>query len=155
MGTSFLHANQINPWNNFSTLAQPSLSKVSWKFSEVCKSLKVINGASASWMLNHMQFASSVPGRFGFYAMFWGYFDLIKVPFKVMPCLWPSGSWQIRSRSFKWGTIHWFWSRGCKNIRRQSWRSKKILDLLGSRLRFSLDYIVNRCSPSDPGSIPG
>ena len=30
------------------------------------------------------------------------------------------------SRSFKWGTKHWFWSRGCKDIRGQSWRSKKI-----------------------------
>ena len=37
----------------------------------------------------------------------------------------------------------------------QSWRSKKILGLLGSRLRFSRVYIVNRCSSSDPGSIPG
>ena len=33
---------------------------------------------------------------------------------------------QIRSRSFIWGTKHWFWSRGCKDIRGQSWRSKKI-----------------------------
>ena len=32
----------------------------------------------------------------------------------------------MRSRSFKWGTKHWFWSRGCKDIRGQSWRSKKI-----------------------------
>ena len=37
----------------------------------------------------------------------------------------------------------------------QSWRSKKILDLLGSRLRFSRVCIVNRCSSSDPGSNPG
>ena len=33
---------------------------------------------------------------------------------------------QIWSRSFIWGTKHWFWSRGCKDIRGQSWRSKKI-----------------------------
>ena len=35
-------------------------------------------------------------------------------------------SQQIGYRSFKWGTKHWFWSRGCKDIRGQSWRSKKI-----------------------------
>ena len=32
----------------------------------------------------------------------------------------------IWNRSFKWGTKNWFWSRGCKDIRGQSWRSKNI-----------------------------
>ena len=32
----------------------------------------------------------------------------------------------IWGRSLKWGTKHWFWSRGCKDIRGQSWRLKKI-----------------------------
>ena len=41
-----------------------------------------------------------------------------------------------------------------KVIGHQSWQSKNILDLLGSRLRFSRVYLVNCCSPSDPGSIP-
>ena len=46
-------------------------------------------------------------------------------------------------------------SNGFKVMDRRSWQSKKILDLLGSRLRFSRVYIVNCCSPSDPGSNPG
>ena len=32
---------------------------------------------------------------------------------------------------------------------------KKVLDLLGSRLLRLRLYIVNRCSPDGPGSIPG
>ena len=43
-------------------------------------------------------------------------------------------------------------SNGSKVMGCQSWLSKKFLDRLGSRLRFSL---VNRCSPSGPGSNPG
>ena len=38
---------------------------------------------------------------------------------------------------------------------RQSWQSKRTLDLLGPRLRFSWFYVVNGCSPVDPGSNPG
>ena len=44
---------------------------------------------------------------------------------------------------------------GFKVTSRQSWRSYKNSDLLGSRLRFSQSYIVNRCSSGGPGSIPG
>ena len=44
------------------------------------------------------------------------------IALKVMPRLWASGSKQIWIRSFKWGTKHYFWSRGYKNIRGQSWR---------------------------------
>ena len=33
---------------------------------------------------------------------------------------------QIWNRSFKWDTKHWFWSRGCKDTRGQSWSSEKI-----------------------------
>ena len=33
---------------------------------------------------------------------------------------------QIWNRSFKWGTKHWFWSRGCKDTRGQRWSSEKI-----------------------------
>ena len=45
---------------------------------------------------------------------------------KLVQKPWALSSKQIRSRSFKWGTKHWFWSRGCKDIRGQSWRTKKI-----------------------------
>ena len=39
---------------------------------------------------------------------------------------WTLISKQIWSRSFKWGTKHWFGLRGCKDIRGQSWRLKEI-----------------------------
>ena len=39
---------------------------------------------------------------------------------------WALGSKQTWSRSFKWGTKLWFWSRGCKNTRGQSWSLEKI-----------------------------
>ena len=45
---------------------------------------------------------------------------------KVMPWPWLSFSKQIWIRSFKWGTVHSCRLRGCKNIRGQSWRLKKI-----------------------------
>ena len=43
---------------------------------------------------------------------------------------------------------------GCKTVDSESWRSKKIQDLLGSGLRFLQVYIVNCCSSSGPGSNP-
>ena len=49
--------------------------------------------------------------------------------FKVMLWSWLSFSKQIRIRSFKWGTVHPCRLRGCKNIRGQSWRSKKICQI--------------------------
>ena len=45
---------------------------------------------------------------------------------KVMPWPWLSVSKQIWIRSFKWGTVRPCRSKGYKNIRGQSWRSKKI-----------------------------
>ena len=33
--------------------------------------------------------------------------------------------WTYMNRSFKWGTEDSFWSRGCKNIKGEIWRSKK------------------------------
>ena len=33
---------------------------------------------------------------------------------------------KVWNRSFKWGTKHWFWSRGCKDTRGQSWSLEKI-----------------------------
>ena len=45
---------------------------------------------------------------------------------KVTQKSWALVSKQIWSRSFKLGTKHWFWSRDYKDIRGQSWRSKKI-----------------------------
>ena len=39
---------------------------------------------------------------------------------------WALVSKQIRNRSFKWGTKHWFWSRGCKDTRGQSWSLENI-----------------------------
>ena len=44
-------------------------------------------------------------------------------------------------------------SNGSKNRDIQSWRSKKA-ETVWVQLHFSRLYIVNRCSPSDPGSIP-
>ena len=46
---------------------------------------------------------------------------------KVMPWPWVSLSKQVWVRSLKWGTVRSCRSRGCKNIRGQSWRSKKNL----------------------------
>ena len=36
-------------------------------------------------IIKDLQFFSSVPGRFAFYGVIWGFFDLMKVPLKVMP----------------------------------------------------------------------
>ena len=48
---------------------------------------------------------------------------------KVIARPWLSFSKQILIRSFKWGTVHPCRSRGCKNIRGQSWRLKKICQI--------------------------
>ena len=53
--------------------------------------------------------------------------------------------WKSKSSSLK----------SCKTVNSDSWRSKKIPDLLGLRLYFSRFHIVNRCSSGSPGSIPG
>ena len=45
---------------------------------------------------------------------------------KVTQKPWTLVSKEVWNRSFKWSTKHWFWSRDCKAIRGQSWRSKKI-----------------------------
>ena len=47
---------------------------------------------------------------------------------KDQPCvqLCRESDVKMWSRSFKWCTKHWFWSRGCKDTRGQSWKSKKI-----------------------------
>ena len=105
--------------------------------------------------LGFIQLEPSVPSRFEFYAMIWGYFDLLEITLKVMLLPWASGSKQIWIRSFKWGTLCSCRSIGCKITSLQSWQSKKSWDSLGSRLHFSRLYVVNRCSSSDPGSIPG
>ena len=102
-----------------------------------------------------VQLEPSVPSRFEFYAMIWGYFDLLKMTLKVILLPWASGSKQIRIRSFKWGTLCLCRSNGCKVTSLQSWQSKKSGDSLGSRLHFSQLYVVNCCSPRDPGSNPG
>ena len=78
---------------------------------------------------------------------------------KVIARPWLSFSKQILIRSFKRGTVHPCRSRGCKNIRGQSWRSKKICQISrtpgtsGSRLatlaiffatsNFDLKYFCN------------
>ena len=78
---------------------------------------------------------------------------------KIMPWPWLSVSKQILIRSFKWGTVHPCRSRGCKNIKGQSWRSIKNLPVQpsprasGSRLaelaiffatsNFDLKYFCN------------
>ena len=57
---------------------------------------------------------------------------------------------------FKWAFIFQTpSSSGHKTMDAQSWRSKKSWDILGSRLLRSRLYLVNRCSPADPGSNPG
>ena len=42
-------------------------------------------------------------------------------------------------------------SNGCKDVDLQSWQSKKILELLGSRLRFLRVYIVKSLLSEQPG----
>ena len=66
-------------------------------------------------------------GRFAFYAMIWGFFDLLKWPLKVMLAPWTSSSEQIWIISFKWGTMSFSSSNGCKIVDDQSWSSKKIM----------------------------
>ena len=57
--------------------------------------------------LSTVQFVSSVPGRFAFYGVIGGYFDLIKVPLKVILCPWASGSKQIlNGLSNEWFDSH-------------------------------------------------
>ena len=102
-----------------------------------------------------IQFASSVPGRFRFYAMIWRYFDLIKVPLKVMLPSCSSGSNLILFRAFQRCIISSFWSRGIKVITPQSWRSWKKNGKILQLTFYTRFYLVNCCSPSDPGSIPG
>ena len=102
-----------------------------------------------------LQLEPSVPSRFEFYAMIWGYFDLLEITLKVMLLPWASGSKQIWMRSFKWGTVCSCRSNGCKVASLQSLQSKKCWDILGSRLHFSRVYVVNRCSSGGPSSIPG
>ena len=72
------------------------------------------------------------------YGVIWGYFDLIKVTLKVMPCLWASGSKQIliglSNENLKFKLL--------AQLVAKLWAIKvggpnKLLVLLGSRLRFS------------------
>ena len=102
-----------------------------------------------------LQLPQLILGRFTFYAMIRGYFDLLKMTLKVMLLPWASGSKQIWMRSFKWGTVCFCRSNGCKVTSLQSLQSKKCWDILDSRLQFSRVYVVNRCSSGGPGSIPG
>ena len=60
-----------------------------------------------------------IPEQTSIYEVKYGYFNWIFHTLKVMPWSWPSGSQQIWIRTFKWGTIHQFWSRDCKNIKDQ------------------------------------
>ena len=45
--------------------------------------------------LFYIQLSQLILGRFTFYAMIWGYFDMLKVALKVMPRPWASGSKHI------------------------------------------------------------
>ena len=54
-----------------------------------------------------------------------------------MPWPWLSVSKQIWIRSFKWGTVCSCRSRGCKNIRGQSWRSIRNCRLCQIRVRWA------------------
>ena len=54
-------------------------------------------------------------------------FEIAKLKFKMQLCPQSSGSKEIWNRSFKWGIKQWFLSRGCKDIRCQSWRLRKYL----------------------------
>ena len=67
-----------------------------------------------------------IPSGFAFYIVIWGYFDRLKMPFKVILRQWTFCSNQISNQSFKLGTKQSFWSRDCKNIRCHRLRSKKI-----------------------------
>ena len=107
------------------------------------------------FMVQGIQVAQLILGRFAFYAMNLGYFELLKMTIKVILLPRASGSKQIWMRSFKWGTVCSCRSNGCKVASLQSLQSKKCWDILGSRLQFSQVYVVNRCSSGGPGSIPG
>ena len=80
---------------------------------------------------------------------------MLKVALKVMPRPWASGSKQILIEFFNELILLKHLAQSAAKL----WavkvgNQKKNLDLLGSRLRLSQNYLVNRCSPSDPGSIP-
>ena len=62
--------------------------------------------------------------------IFWKQIDLDRYFIKLHTLAtiswhWPSYYHQICVESFKWGTKHWFGSRGCRDIRGQSWRLEK------------------------------
>ena len=61
-----------------------------------------------------VQLGTFILGRFAFYVVFWGDFDLLILQLKVMPRSWFSGSKQIWSRSFNWGTTRSCRLRGYK-----------------------------------------
>lgn len=56
----------------------------------------------------------------------WDHFESRLNALKIIQNLSALVSKQIWNRAFKWGTKHWFWSWGCKDIRGQSWSLKKI-----------------------------
>ena len=53
----------------------------------------------------------------------WAKITYLKSHSKALAFSLQTDIWNI---SFIWSTKHWFWSRGGKDIRGQSWRSKKI-----------------------------
>ena len=61
---------------------------------------------------------------------------------KVIARLGFSFSKQILIRSFKWGTVCPCRSRGCRNIRGESWRSNKICQISRARAHQSRIYLT-------------
>ena len=53
-------------------------------------------------------------------------FDRLEILLRVVLYPWAFDSKYIWVRLFKWGNKNSYWSRDCKNIRGQNWRSKKI-----------------------------
>ena len=127
-----------------------------WKFSfapNISNSSTFSPKQKRGW--RYLQQASLILGRFAFYDMIWGYFDCIKLPFRIFLHPWISGSKQICFGSFNWSTISLFWSRGKKVANPQSWRSWKKNLKNPTTYIWTRFYVMNCCSPGGPGSIHG
>ena len=104
------------------------------KYTFLCSKWKITLEKGQNWSLCSFKFAYWIDTFLSFISKIWSKHTNSIILFepqlhrlKVIQKPWALGSKQIWNRSFKWGTKHWFWSRGCKDIRGQSWSSKKYL----------------------------
>ena len=110
----------IHQFWNFCYLFLQASSINRGKF-KICGSKKLFN--PFNYLGNrklYLHCVTLIPEQTSIYEVKYGYFNWVFYTLKVMPWPWASGSQYIRIRPFKWGTIHQFWSRGCKNIKGQS-----------------------------------